>query len=380
MRDYRYEHSSIDSVIYWNLVCFGPRAIYLQLSPWVMNKAHALLFALMMMTVSFAGCTSSESGSSGESGDMDSGVEDFYIESTLYNFTSNGNEPMIFVTMNNGSDMNWEFVVLHLSVNQENFTSCTNPLDESGSQCHATDDGDGYWSQGETITIREGNENLCDGSHNCNVQIKISESYINVSPIPNMIFESLNRSGVESVVANETGWINLNDHRSDIIILDFMAHDCSTCHAVQEHIEQNMDAWTEKANASGNNLTIFGYGSWYAETIDYLNETSGAYHRPAYPTGLGSTDAATLEDGSTTDPVRLFTTGGTGQIPVVLVIDQEGYIIAREATGTPADNWEKFDGVLNEALEGDVEDTISSRIAWEEPTLTPVYESPILSI
>ena len=150
--------------------------------------------------------------------DMDSGVEDFYIESTLYNFTSNGNEPMIFVTMNNGSDMDWEFVVLHLSVNQENFTSCTNPLDESGSQCHATDDGDGYWSQGETITIREGNENLCDGSHNCNVQIKISESYINVSPIPNMIFESLNRSGVESVVANETGWINLNDHRSDIII------------------------------------------------------------------------------------------------------------------------------------------------------------------
>jgi thiol-disulfide isomerase/thioredoxin len=332
------------------------------------------------MTVSFAGCTSSESGSSGESGDMDSAVEDFYIESTLYNFTSNGNEPMIFVTMNNGSDLNWEFVVLHLSVNQENFTSCTNPLDESGSQCHATDDGDGYWSQGETITIREGNENLCDGSHNCNVQIKISESYINVSPIPNMIFESLNRSGVESVMANETGWINLNDHRGDIIILDFMAHDCSNCHAVQEHIEQNMDTWAEKANTSGNNLTIFGYGSWYAETIDYLNETSGAYHVPAYPTGLGSTNAATLEDGSTTDPVRLFTTGGTGQIPVVLAIDQEGYIIAREATGTPADKWAKFDGVLNEALEGDVEDTISSRIAWEEPTLTPVYESPILSI
>ena len=93
------------------------------------------------------------------------------------------------------------------------------------------------------------------------------------APIPNMIFESLNRSGVESVVANETGWIDLSDHRGDIIILDFMAHDCSNCHAVQEHIEENMDAWAEKANASGKNLTIFGYGAWYDETIEYLNET-----------------------------------------------------------------------------------------------------------
>ncbi len=57
---------------------------------------------------------------------------------------------------------------------------------------------------------------------------------------------------------------------------------------------------------------------------DYLNETSGAYHVPAYPTGLGSTTAAILEDGSTTDPVRLFTTGGSGQIPVVMVLDEEG--------------------------------------------------------
>ena len=74
-----------------------------------------------------------------------------------------------------------------------------------------------------------------------------------------------------------------------------------------------------------------------------------------------------LENGTTVDPVRLFTTGGSGQIPVVMVIDEEGYIIAKEATGTPSDKWAKFDGVLQDALEGDVQDTVSNRIAWEEP-------------
>jgi hypothetical protein len=345
-----------------------------------MNKAHALLFALMMMTVSFAGCTSSESRSSGESGDMDSGVEDFYIESTLYNFTSNGNEPMIFVTMNNGSDMNWEFVVLHLSVNRENFTACTNPIDESGSQCHATDDGDGYWSQGETITIREGNENLCDGSHNCNVQIKIFESYTNVSPIPNITVESLNRTGIETGIADENGQINLSTLQGDVLIIDMMAHDCSNCHFVQQHLEDQMDSWNIIAQNNNIDFHIIGYGSWYSESVSYLNETSGEYTVPLYPTGFGSVDAATLEDGSTTDPVRLFTTAGAGQIPVVMVIDVEGYIIEKQTTGTPSNGWGDFDSSVEAALTGNVSITMSDRIAWEEPILTSVFESPILSI
>ncbi|HJL96652.1 MAG TPA: hypothetical protein QF401_00735, partial [Candidatus Poseidoniaceae archaeon] len=58
-----------------------------------------------------------------------------------------------------------------------------------------------------------------------------------ITPIPNIIFESLNRTEIEQPLANSTGWISLDDHRGDIIILDLMAHDCSNCHAVQEHIE-----------------------------------------------------------------------------------------------------------------------------------------------
>ena len=84
-----------------------------------------------------------------------------------------------------------------------------------------------------------------------------------------------------------------------------------------------MDNWQAMANASGKTLNIFAYGAWYGEDIPYLNQSSSSYHVPYYATGIGSTNAAILEDGSTTDPVRLFTTSGTGQIPVVLIIDEE---------------------------------------------------------
>ena len=187
------------------------------------------------------------------------------------------------------------------------------------------------------------------------------------APVPNLVYESLNRSGVEAGVANETGWFNLNDHRGSVIILDLMARDCSNCHLVQEHIENEMDDWQATAAANNKTLKIFAYGAWYGESVAYLNESSGEYTVPLYPTGFGSTEAAVLDDGTTTDPVRLFTTGGTGQIPVVLILDEEGYIIAQQATGTPVDGWEKFDGLLNTALTEDISETFDSRIGWEEP-------------
>ena len=159
------------------------------------------------------------------------------------------------------------------------------------------------------------------------------------APVPNLVYESLNRSDVEAGYVNETGWFNLNDHRGSVIILDLMARDCSNCHLVQEHIENEMEDWQVTAAANNKSLKIFAYGAWYGESVDYLNESGGEYTVPLYPTGFGSTESAVLEDGSTADPVRLFTTGGTGQIPVVLILDEEGYIIAQQATGTPIDGW-----------------------------------------
>ena len=187
------------------------------------------------------------------------------------------------------------------------------------------------------------------------------------APIPNLVYESLNRTDVEAELVNETGWFHLNDHRGSVIVLDLMAKDCSNCHLVQEHLEKNMDEWHETAEASGKSLKIFAYGAWYHESVDVLNQSVSEYTVPLYPTGFGSTEAAVLADGSTTDPVRLFTTGGTGQIPVVLILDEEGYIIAQQATGTPIDGWAEFDRIMETALTGDISETFDSRIGWEEP-------------
>jgi len=167
---------------------------------------------------------------------------------------------------------------------------------------------------------------------------EIFESDAEPAPIPEIIVQSLNRTGIEDNYTTE-GEIRLSELRGDVIILDLLAHDCSNCHAVQAHLEEYMDEWKQTADENGVGFHIVGYGAWYQESLEYLNESGGEYTVPLYPTGLGSTTSALLEDGSTTDPVKLFTTAGTGQIPGVMVIDVEGYIVERQATGTPIGGW-----------------------------------------
>jgi len=193
------------------------------------------------------------------------------------------------------------------------------------------------------------------------------ESEADPAPIPDIAIQSLNRTDIESSIADENGVINIGEIEG-IIIIDFMARDCSNCHYVQEHLESSMDSWKGLAEGYDTTITIIAYGAWYSETLEYLNETGEAYHVPLYPTGLGSDSAATYANGSTVDPVRLFTTGGTGQIPVVMVLDSEGYIIAKETTGTPTDGWKSFDGAVELAITSDTKITDNMRIAWEEPS------------
>ncbi len=200
----------------------------------------------------------------------------------------------------------------------------------------------------------------------------IFQSDAEPEPIPNIVFESLNRTGIESELVNETGWFNLDDLRGSVIIFDMMAHDCSNCHAVQYHLEERMPEWEDIAAESGKSFHIIAYGSWYGEDLAYLNESDANYDVPLYPTGMGSADSGTLTGGKVVDPVRLFTTAGTGQIPVVMVIDEEGYIIERQATGSPTDKWRSFDSVVELALSSQVEETANLRIAWEEPSTSYV--------
>ena len=201
---------------------------------------------------------------------------------------------------------------------------------------------------------------------------EVFQSDAKPEPVPNIVFESLNRSGVESEIVNETGWITMNELRGSIIIFDMMAHDCSNCHAVQYHLEDKMAGWQELANESNKSLHILAYGSWYPEGLEYLNDSDDNYQVPLYPTGLGSPNSAILESGDTVDPVRLFTTAGTGQIPVVMVIDEEGYIIERQTSGSPTDKWSSFDSVVELAITTPVTATEDLRIAWEEPSTSYV--------
>ena len=108
----------------------------------------------------------------------------------------------------------------------------------------------------------------------------IFESDADPAPLPDIVFDSLNRTGVESVIADENGLISTSSLRGDVIIFDMMAHDCSNCHYVQGHIEENMDAWEALAEENGVGLHILGYGSWYDESVSYLNESGGEYTVP----------------------------------------------------------------------------------------------------
>ena len=119
----------------------------------------------------------------------------------------------------------------------------------------------------------------------------IFQSDAEPEPIPNIVFESLNRTGIESELVNETGWFNLDDLRGSVIIFDMMAHDCSNCHAVQYHLEERMPEWEDIAAESGKSFHIIAYGSWYGEDLAYLNESDANYDVPLYPTGMGSADS-----------------------------------------------------------------------------------------
>ena len=171
-------------------------------------------------------------------------------------------------------------------------------------------------------------------------------------PIDELEFQTLNRTGIEDVITNETGWFRLSEHRGKVIILDMMAHDCSNCHGVQSRIEEKMNGWYELSDQR--ELIIIGYGSYYSESLEYLNTTEGEYSVPLYATGLGTSTAAIVNGTERADPNRLFTPGGTGVIPVVMVIDTEGFIIASESSSTPAQGWGSFDDAIQTAMTGNI--------------------------
>ena len=187
----------------------------------------------------------------------------------------------------------------------------------------------------------------------------ISSSLYGVSEqaeqVPDFEVMTMNRTGIDDSIADDSGKVRLSDLRGSVVILDFMAVDCANCHYVQSHIEDRIDSWQEPG--ADFPVVALSIASWYSyESFDWINETfgdSGSDKHMRWPVANGASDAAILEDGYRGDLVEHY---AAQNLPLVYVIDHEGYVVAKEGTGTPLDGWSSFDSAVERASEGEAED------------------------
>ena len=180
---------------------------------------------------------------------------------------------------------------------------------------------------------------------------------------PDFEVESMNRTGIDDAIADDSGMIRLSDLRGSVIVLDFMAVDCANCHYVQEHIDQRIEEWGTLEGEYP--VVALSVATWYAyEDFDRINSTFGdsdSDKHMSWPVANGGPDSVILDDGTRGDLVEHYFAQA---IPLVLVIDHEGYAVAKEGTGTPLDGWSSFDSAIERANEGDAE---SLRFGIEKP-------------
>ena len=259
----------------------------------------------------------------------------------------------------------------------------------------------------------------------------------NIRLAPDFEVESLNRSVEESPHVNDTGWFKLSDHRGNaVVVLDFMAIECTNCHIVQAHLEKKLDEW--KSYDGEYEIIVVSVGMWYdEEDLDMLYATFGDPdsdgHMPwvvatgqensvlksetihsgvnsssvdlddgtyclevkvnnsdkdvsCFDVGQGLHDNDELDvdidgidvileentsinftintqlEGNITWDIVEFTRGDMVEeyqaqaIPIVLVIDHEGFIVAKESSGTPTKGWGEFDSIVLAAADGKAED------------------------
>ena len=195
----------------------------------------------------------------------------------------------------------------------------------------------------------------------------LSSSAYGVSDVvevsPDFEVESMNRTGIDDAIADDSGMIRLSDLRGSVIVLDFMAVDCANCHYVQEHIDQRIEEWG--ALEGEYPVVALSVATWYAyEDFDRINSTFGdsdSDKHMSWPVANGGPDSVIFDDGTRGDLVEHYFAQA---IPLVLVIDHEGYAVAKEGTGTPLDGWSSFDSAIERANEGDAE---SLRFGIEKP-------------
>ena len=176
-----------------------------------------------------------------------------------------------------------------------------------------------------------------------------------ISEVPDWVAPSMNREGIDDLYTAEDGTIQLSSLRGHVVILDFMAIDCANCHYVQEHIDDNLAEWE---GLEGEYPVIaVSIATWYQyESFEQINATFGDpesnRHMP-WPIVNGGDDVVLLEDRERGDITEYYS---AQSIPLALVIDHEGFVVAKENTGTPLDGWKSFDSAIEAANLGEAED------------------------
>ena len=173
-----------------------------------------------------------------------------------------------------------------------------------------------------------------------------------INPVSDFSVETMKREGIDKF--DQEGKFKLSDYLGSIVILDFMSVGCVNCHYVQDHIEEKIEDW--KALEGPYRIEVISIASWYDyESFEFVNETFGDINSNKFmnwTVANGAKDSVILENGLRGDLVEYYS---AQSLPLVIVIDQEGFAISKENSGLPLDGWEEFDRSIELAVLGDAE-------------------------
>ena len=139
-----------------------------------MNRSKIFKVFLLAATLLLAGCTG-EAEEEEETVPPNDGPEltySFEGSDTTQDNSANGGDELLHVVMNQGDSIGWAAVKVTISVDDEAPVTCE--AQDSSAPCTYDPDNDQSWSVGESITISEGQNNIC--SEGCNIAVTITNT------------------------------------------------------------------------------------------------------------------------------------------------------------------------------------------------------------
>ena len=141
-----------------------------------------------------------------------------------------------------------------------------------------------------------------------------------------------------------------------VLLFAVIAYGGGSCHYAQAHMESEISGWQNLTGPYP--VMIVSIGSWYdIETMEWLNESEPEenYFVPQWILGMGAHDSIIVNE-TTGERGDLIEHYFAHQIPLLLVIDHEGYIVGKQNSGTPIEGWDEFDAAVVSANAGESDD------------------------